>query len=340
MLWIILDIIGLLFAGAVAYAHLTKGVNKHFPDLEGKIIIVTGGNSGLGKETARLFHKLKAQVIITGRSQAKADRFMATLPTGEGLKEMQFYQVDLSDLNQVARFADIIKAKYQKVDILVNNAGGGFGNYQLSKQGLEANMACNHLAHVYLTSLLLPLLKNAGKSRVINVSSIGHILFASNFKKYIEDKDIWLNKPGKDYAKEYKMLPIYALSKFANVAYAKGLQRQAEKLGLDMISVSLHPGGVDTDFPRFAQAKYPTLWLFFGPIWRVINIFFMKTEEEGAATSLHCSLAPFKEIEKEAYYSDCVVTKPQPLVEGNVDYFWEDSNRLLKELVDHEAFTL
>ena len=279
-------------------------------------------------------------MIITGRSQAKADKFMATLSKEKGLEPMEFYQVDLSDLNQVARFADIVKAKHKKIDILVNNAGGGFGHYKFSKQGIEANMACNHLAPVYLTSLLLPLMKKAGRARVVNVSSMGHIAYASQFKKYLDDKDIWLNKPHVDYTKDYAMFPVYSLSKFGNVVFAKGLQKRVDELGLDIKSVSVHPGGVVSDFSRFAQKKYALLWKILYPLWRLANVLVMKTEAEGAATSLHCSLAPFGEIEKGAYYSDCHVAKPQAMVEGNVDYFWKDTNRLLKELTGHEAFSL
>ena len=337
----ILGGIAVLIFGSYLWFQYMKGVNKYFPNLDEKVVIVTGGNSGLGKETARLFHQLKATVIITGRSQAKADSFMATLGKGDGFKEMQFYSVDLSDLNQIARFADIIKAKYNRLDILVNNAGGGFGTYRLTKQGLEASMGCNHLAHVYLVSLLLPLLKNAGRSRVVNVASIGHTWFAKDFKKYIDDKDIWMNKPGVDYAKDYKMMSIYGFSKYANVVFAKGLQQHADKLGIEMRSVSLHPGGVDTNFPRFMAKKHPILWTFFSPIWRLINILYFKTEAEGAACSLHCSLAPFEKIEKGEYYMDCRATKTDPLVtQQNVDYFWDDSVRQLKELMNHDAFTL
>ena len=104
---------------AKLFYWLKQGKNKYFPDMQNKVVIITGGTSGIGKQTAKLLHRLNAQVIITGRNKTKAKEFMATLPPHTPKRpKMDFIQVDFADLDQVKQAADKIKAKYKKIDVL------------------------------------------------------------------------------------------------------------------------------------------------------------------------------------------------------------------------------
>ena len=168
---------GLLAGGGLFCTKLywMGGVNHQTQDLTGKVVLVTGGNSGIGKEAARKFYDLNANVIITGRDSKKAQKFLKELGKPSATQsKMDFIQVDFSDLNQVKKLAEDLKTKHQKLDLLVNNAGCSVMDYKLSEGGVEKTMKVNHLAPTYLTSQLLPLLEKADEARIVNVASVVH----------------------------------------------------------------------------------------------------------------------------------------------------------------------
>ena len=154
-----------------AKKYFAGGINRHTPDLSGKIVIVTGGTDGIGLEAAREFARLGAKVYITGRCEKKAQVFLKSLPE---TSNVIFKICDFADLNNVKNFALEILEQEQKVDILVNNAGLNSPDFKKSAQDLEFTIAVNHFAPVYLTSILLPHLNRADQARVINVASTAH----------------------------------------------------------------------------------------------------------------------------------------------------------------------
>ena len=292
-------------------SRMKQGKNKYFPDMQNKVVLVTGGNAGIGKETARLLYQLNATVIITGRDKAKAQAFLEELPMHTPKRpKMKFYPVDFSDLESVKQFADIIKSKYKKIDILVNNAGCVSYTHRLSKQGIEFTMAVNHVAPVYLTSLLINLLADAKReARVVNVSSIGQVHMKKLYKPLLESKNIWNTKINKnaESGQKYSMMGMYGLSKLANVAFKRGLAKLAKTKSWNLKTAALHLGTVYTDIWR-TMDEIAIVKNYLKPIVVAVMKFFMRTEAEGAATIQHLSLCPFDELKTGGYYGDCKVS--------------------------------
>jgi retinol dehydrogenase 12 len=326
----ILGVVGVAGAGLRYYCK--GGVNTYKPDLEGKIVIVTGGNAGIGKETARRLNQLKAKVIILGRDTDKANDFIEDVylenkQNNRRTRKIRFYKVDFTNLEELKKFADDFSNQYERLDILINNAGANFPELSRTAKGQEKTMAVNHLAPCYLTHLLMPMLKDTPESRVINVSSRAHYrddgfgTLVPNMADYFFDKVV---------PETYRYRLAYNTSKLANVLFAKGLASYLEKNKLNIKTCSLHPGVVRSEFWRdmplvvkaFSYLGYPLLWTL------------TKSEHEGAETTLHCSLMPFKELKNGAYYSDCAIKEPSihSTNSDNIAQSWQITNQRLKEI--------
>lgn len=329
---------GLLAGGYFTKQYFKGGVNKNEPDMTGKIVIVTGGNSGIGLEAARKFYELNAKVIITGRDAKKAEKFMNSLEKDSNKPEMKFIKVDFSDLNQVKSLSENLKDEVGKVDLLVNNAGAVFTKYLQTQQGIEMTMGVNHLAHFYLTSLIWPLLENSEESRIINVSSIAHEKLVKKNRPNFED--YWFNKKDKvEYDESLTgMFNIYGESKLSNIFFTKTLSEKIDGKNLKIKTTTLHPGVVLTDFERgFESMKgYGVLKFLFYPF----RFIFFKDMVDGAQTTLHCSLIPWEDLESGAYYKDCEIAQPTSVARDpkNVKESWDMSVEKLKELMDYSAF--
>ena len=354
---VIASLIALLFIFMLVFWLIKRssfGKNTYNPDLNGKIILVTGGNSGIGKETARKFFELGAKVIITGRSEKKCREFLKELQMRPGFSNPAFYQVDFSDLNRVKEFADKIKNDFERLDILVNNAGCFMGTYNTSRQGVELTMAVNHLSPVYLTWLLTPLLNNSPEPRVINVSSTAHLHFRSKFKNFIDD-DFWLNKPEVDYEKEYHFTTAYGMSKMGNVLFSRGLRdwvlktasedEEEKKTSQDsaggigkLFTASLHPGDVKTNIARDAENMF--IFKLMKPILACAYCLIFKNEVQGAQTSLYLSLAPLAKLQSGEYNDDCKLVKDigEEFVQKYTPVCWNETVRLLRKLTGEEVF--
>ena len=174
-------------------------------------MIVTGGTDGIGKETAKKLAELNARVIITGRSEQKALNFISNLPKAQG-SNVTFKKVDFSDLENVKIFSEELLKNEAKIDILINNAGLSMPVHQKTAQGAEFTIGVNHIAPVYLTSKLLPLLKKAEKARIINVASNAHYKCSPDYNDFLQ-----LNTKGEDY----KWMTTYSSSKLANILFTK-----------------------------------------------------------------------------------------------------------------------
>ena len=338
---------GLTATGLLAVRlHYKGGVNHHAPDMAGKTVIVTGGNSGIGLEAARELYSLNANVIITGRDERKAKKFLDSLPEpSNGQDELKFYKLDFSDLENVEDFTRKLKGNYDKVDLLINNAGANFMEYRTTAQGYEMTMGVNHLAHAYLTSLLLPELTKGQEARVINVAFQAH-LGREQMKgnPNPEFEDFFSNQEGVDHAETYNWYNRYGQSKLANILFTRGLAKHIEEenakgKALNLKTVSLHPGVILTDFMRsFDQLELKSRILF--KVFSPLMFMFFKTVNDGAQTTLHCALCPFDELVNGEYYSDCRIreTTPQAQDPVNIDTAWDITNKALKESLDYDAF--
>ena len=140
--------------------------------MEGKTVVITGGNAGIGKATAIALAKKGASIVITSRSDEKAKAAVAEIKKSSGTEKVDYVQVDLISQQSVRKAADEIKAKCPKIDVLINNAGCYLSELVLSPEGYEGQFATNHLGHFLLTNLLMDNLKAADKARIINLASI------------------------------------------------------------------------------------------------------------------------------------------------------------------------
>jgi len=247
-------------------------------DLDGKICVVTGASSGIGRVTADVLAARGAKVWLACRDNGKAAPVLRAITQAGGNAEL--VQLDLSDLESVRACAAAILSKPEPLHVLLNNAGLA-GQKRVTKQGFEQTFGVNHLGHFLLTQLLLPRLLEQPHSRVVNVSSKAHYN-ASGI-----DFEV-LRQPGKGFG----ALNAYAVSKLANVLHAKELARRYGAQGLH--AYSLHPGVIKSD-----------VWREIPQPFRALLTLGMISNEAGAKTSLYCATSPEVAAHNGLYYDEC-----------------------------------
>jgi NAD(P)-dependent dehydrogenase (short-subunit alcohol dehydrogenase family) len=205
------------------------------PDLTGKVIIVTGANSGIGYEAAKEFAREGGQTILACRSMEKAQAAMDQIKTEIPDAKLEIMYLDLANLESIRKFADQFKAQYERLDVLLNNAGIMMVPYGTTEDGFERQFGTNHLGHFALTGSLIDLLTNTPNARVVNVSSNGHRFGTMDF-------DNLMFADGQDYSP----MDAYGRSKLANLLFTYELQRRFEAAGVSAIATAAHPGISDT----------------------------------------------------------------------------------------------
>lgn len=215
------------------------------PDLTGKVIIVTGANSGIGYEAAKEFARKGAQTILACRSMDKAETALAQIQAEIPDAPAEILQLDLASQASVHRFVDEFKAKYDRLDVLVNNAGIMWVSYGTTEDGFESQFGTNHLGHFALTGLLIDLLLKTPRSRVVNVCSSGHRTGNLDF-------DNLMFTGGQGYSRHR----AYSRSKLANLLFTNELQRRYEAIGADAIATAAHPGGLNTNLGRHVEDRW------------------------------------------------------------------------------------
>ena len=192
-------------------------------------ILLTGATDGIGKLTALKLAKQGAHLILHGRNPGKLDKVIKEISSDSGNKNIDKIMADFASLEEVRQMAEKVKSDYSKLDVLINNAGAGFSDPRYGNDGYELRLEVNYLAPFLLTQKLLPILKNAAPSRIVNVSSAGQ--YKINFD------DIMLEK-------NFNSTTAYSQSKLALIMYTFEL---AEKLKRDNVTVNaLHPGDPET----------------------------------------------------------------------------------------------
>ncbi|ESK86522.1 NAD(P)-binding protein [Moniliophthora roreri MCA 2997] len=250
------------------------------PDLTGKVILVTGGNSGLGKLTVKELLAHNAKVYLAARSKKSAEEAIKEIKDQIG-KEAIFIELDLANLKSVKACAEEFSRKEKELHVLYNNAGIMQPTIEkLTAQSFDLQFGTNVLGHFYLTKLLLPILLSTANStsdkhvRVVNVSSLAHAYFpVMNFNTF---------KDGPARRRYGAILSLlYSQSKLGNVIFANELARRYGDQGV--VSTSLHPGAIDTN-----------LWTSGALPGFVIHIaaFALKPPEYGVLTQLYAGTAP------------------------------------------------
>ncbi len=240
------------------------------PDQSGKTVFITGANTGLGFETARILARKGARVLIGCRSAEKADKAIKKILEEAPDADLKFIALDLNSLDSVKKAAEQVN-KEDQLDILINNAGVMTPPLGRTVDGFETQMGVNHFGHFALTGLLLPKMLEQKNGRIVSLSSLGH----KTGKIYFED----IQCEGK-----YDAMERYKMSKLANALFVRELHRRLSTKGTNVICVASHPGVADTELSRnfgfFAK-------MFILPLIRVLKMF--NTPIEGALPSLMAS---------------------------------------------------
>jgi NAD(P)-dependent dehydrogenase (short-subunit alcohol dehydrogenase family) len=204
------------------------------PDLSGKTIVVTGGNSGIGYEAALEFARKRADVILACRDLGKARSAADKIAAQASGAKVEVMELDLSNLASVRGFADAFHVKRPALHVLCNNAGVMAIPYRQTADGFEMQFGTNHLGHFALTGLLLDRLLATDGARVVNVSSGAHRMGKMRF-----DDLQWKNG--------YRKWMAYGQSKLANLLFTFELQRKLDAAGRKLLSVACHPGYAATN---------------------------------------------------------------------------------------------
>jgi retinol dehydrogenase-12 len=247
-------------------------------DLKGRVCLVTGSNTGIGRVTALELARAGAQVILACRSEEKTQVVIDEIVQQTDNDKVEFLRLDLSSLASVRSAADEFLGAGRPLHLLINNAGLA-GHRGITTDGFELQFGVNYLGHYLLSRLLLPVMQESAPARIVNVSSRGHLK-----AKGIDFEAVVRKTNSVAGFKEY------CVSKLANVLFSMEL---ANRQG-GVTSYSLHPGVIQSEIWR--RVPWPI---------RPLMTRGMQTVEEGAHTSLYCATAAELASESGLYYSDC-----------------------------------
>lgn len=256
--------------------------------MKGKVVVITGGTSGIGEVAAEKLAGMGARIVLVARDKARGEATLNKLrQSGPGLAHSVHYG-DLSRIAEMKRVAAAIAAAEPRIDVLINNAGAMFGSRQVTDDGLELTFALNHVAYFVLTAGLRDRLLAAGPgARVVNTASDAHRGNQVDFNDLQSSKD-------------YRAFRVYGRSKLCNILYTRELARRWAGTGVTVNS--LHPGFVDT---RFGDQSG-------GAMSVVIRVFknFALSPEKGAGTIIYLASSPDVAGVSGKYFYKCAESTP------------------------------
>lgn len=254
-----------------------RGFDPGIPDCTGKTVLVTGANSGIGLEAAKLLAAKGATVVLGCRDLQRGEAALARIQRSVSSARVELLRIDLARLASIreasARFSD----RHQRLDVLCNNAGVMAIPRTLTEDGFEMQLGVNHLGPFALTGLLLSRLLAAPAARVVAVSSLVH-------------RTARLRLDDLEGAHRYRKWEAYAQSKLANLLFAYELQRRFARSGAAAISVACHPGYTDTNLQQVGPALEGSRLR--GALFRASNKLFAQSPEKGALPLVHAATSP------------------------------------------------
>ena len=237
--------------------------------MKGRVCLVTGGNSGIGKETAVGLARLGATVIIVSRDRVKGETALSEIKRKSESQSVDLMVADLSSMQSVHQLAQEFLAKYPKLHVLVNNAGIFLPKRMVTVDGLETTFTTNHLGHFLLTNLLLDRIKASAPSRVINITSDAHKGAEIDFDDLMGEK-------------KFSGFKAYGQSKLANILFTYELARRLG--GTGVTANCLHPGLVRTGFGKDVVGLMAFVVRVVGP--------FMMSPEKAARAAVYLASSP------------------------------------------------
>ena len=262
----------LIATGGLATAKTVQAdleMESHEDTMKGKIVLITGATSGIGKETALGLAKIGATVVLVGRSREKLDRVASIIVSATGNSTIDTMVCDLTSMENVRKLASDFKHKYQRLDVLINNAGEIVSERRITVDGFEYTLALDHLSHFLLTMLLVNLIEASAPARIINVSSSAHLFGRIDFEDLMGEK-------------KYNPMKAYSQAKLANLLFTHELATRLAGTGVTANAV--HPGAVRTNFGKGMKGR----WRIF--LW--LGSPFLIDAEEGAETSIFVASSP------------------------------------------------
>lgn len=281
------------------------------PDMSGKTVVVTGGNSGIGLETAAALAGAGARVLITARREDRGRAALARLNGSSPPVPVELVVFDLASLQSVRQGAAELLERCPRIDVLVNNAGLMLSERADTVDGLETTFQVNHLGPFLLTVQLLDRLKASTPSRIVNVASTAH-----------KSARVGLDFDDLQSTKGYRGMAVYGRSKLANILFTTELARRLE--GTGVTANSLHPGTVRTGWAGDGDARG---WFRLGV---AIGRPFFLSAPRGAMTSIYLASSPEVEGVSGRYYVRCRPRTPSKPArdEAAARRLWEVSERL------------
>jgi retinol dehydrogenase-13 len=281
--------------------------------IHNKTVIITGGNTGIGKETAINLAKRGGRIILACRDDKRGRDAEEEIRRKSGSDTVFYRQLDLASLASVRQFAELIIQDEPHIDILINNAGIMACPHWKTEDGFEMQFGVNHLGHFLLTNLLLDKLKESPSARIVNVSSLAY--------KRITDKESFLdyeNKLG------YDPWVAYGRSKLANVLFTRSLAKRLT--GESVIVNCLHPGAIMTDLGRHFSKDFG----YFKTILftYTVGTLMFKSISQGAQTTIHCAVSEEVEGVSGKYFADCKQKELATEISHNdevAEKLWTDS---------------
>ena len=275
--------------------------------MSGKVVLITGGTSGIGKAAAVEFAGMGAEVVITGRNAERGKEAVGEIKARSGSDAVSLLLADLSTQAEVRRLAEEFRSGHDRLDVLVNNAGVVNQKRSETADGIESTLATNHLAPFLLTELLLDLLKGSAPSRIVTTAS---------------EAERWGRMDFDDLQsrKRYGAFPVYGMTKLANIMFTIDLGEKLE--GTGVTATCFHPGAVNTNFGNGTGSIGTFLFRAFKP--------FMRSPEKGAETLVYLASSPDVDGMTGKYLSDLkLITAKSAAYDAEIRRkLWEASEKL------------
>jgi len=249
-----------------------KWTQADAPNLESRVYIVTGANSGIGYEVARMLCELNGHVVLACRNAERGEAALAQIKASHSNASAELLALDLSDLESVRAFAIAFAQRHARLDGLINNAGLMAIPRRETAQGFEMQLGVNHLGHFALTARLLSRLTVAAGSRIVNVSSEAHRAGRINFDDLMGERS-------------YRRWTAYTQSKLANILFTRRLHRVMSKNRIDVAAIACHPGYADTELQGKSDNSVENFLLK-----KVANRFVAQSATMGALPTLRAAV--------------------------------------------------
>jgi len=272
-----------------------------------KVCLVTGANSGIGKETARKLAEMGAAIVMVCRSRERGEKAMADIRKTSHSDSVELLLADFASLDSVRALVKGFGEKHDALHVLINNAGVARVRRSVTADGFETTFQVDYLSHFLLTNLLLELLKTSSPSRIVNVSS------ASHYGGHVNFDDLQMKKG-------YGVMKAYSQAKLAQVLFTYELSKRLE--GTSVTANCLHPGAVATNIWGSAMGPFS----FLGRISKL----FLISPEKGAETVVYLASSPEVEGITGKYYEQMHDKKSSAdsYDEALAEKLWSESERL------------